>query len=107
MTPLPDNRRLLQTGLLEALAVPPGRINAADLEDLSQRAAVYATRARGDAELTATPWMRWFPAEAGYCLCVAIRDTSLNDERPLPCRIVYFLRRPRITRHVSWRCFGK
>jgi integrase len=39
---------VVDTSLLGKLAVPSGHRNAEDLEKLSQRAAVYATRARGD-----------------------------------------------------------
>src|SRR6478752_3591515 len=39
---------LLQTTLLPPLTVPDGAAHAAELEELSRRAAVYATRARGD-----------------------------------------------------------
>jgi hypothetical protein len=38
----------LQTGLLGPLIVPDGTARAAELEELSRRAAVYATRAKGD-----------------------------------------------------------
>ena len=38
---------VLETGLLGPLAVPDGAARAAELEELSRRAAVYATRARG------------------------------------------------------------
>jgi site-specific recombinase XerD len=39
---------ILQTTLLGPLTVPDGAARAAELEELSRRAAVYATRARGD-----------------------------------------------------------
>jgi site-specific recombinase XerD len=39
---------ILQTSLLGPLTVPDGAARAAELEELSRRAAVYATRARGD-----------------------------------------------------------
>ena len=39
---------ILQTTLLGPLTVPDGAAHAAELEELSRRAAVYATRARGD-----------------------------------------------------------
>ena len=39
---------ILQTTLFGPLAVPNGAARAAELEDLSRRAAIYATRARGD-----------------------------------------------------------
>ncbi len=39
---------VLQTSLLGPLTVPDGIARADDLEDLSRRAALYATRARGD-----------------------------------------------------------
>jgi site-specific recombinase XerD len=39
---------ILQTSLLGPLTVPDGDGRAAELEELSRRAAVYATRARGD-----------------------------------------------------------
>ena len=38
----------LQTTLFGPLAVPNGAARAAEIEELSRRAAVYATRARGD-----------------------------------------------------------
>jgi hypothetical protein len=38
----------LQTGLLGPLIVPDGAARAAEIEELSRRAAVYATRAKGD-----------------------------------------------------------
>ncbi len=40
--------RLLGLGLLGPLRVPDGASRAAELEELSRRAAVYATRAKGD-----------------------------------------------------------
>ena len=43
-----DKTVVLQTDLLGPLTVPDGADRAAELEDLSRRAAVYATRARGD-----------------------------------------------------------
>jgi integrase len=39
---------VLQTTLLGPLSIPAGASRAAEIEDLSRRAAVYATRARGD-----------------------------------------------------------
>ena len=39
---------ILQTTLFGPLAVPNGAARAAEIEELSRRAAVYATRARGD-----------------------------------------------------------
>ena len=39
---------VLQTGLLGPLTIPDGLADAGELEDLSRRAALYATRARGD-----------------------------------------------------------
>ena len=39
---------VLQTALFGPLTVPDGAARAAELEELSRRAAVYATRARGD-----------------------------------------------------------
>ena len=39
---------ILQTTLFGPLTVPDGAARAAELEELSRRAAVYATRARGD-----------------------------------------------------------
>jgi integrase len=44
----PATTLTLETGLLGPLRVPDGAARAAELEDLSARAAVYATRARGD-----------------------------------------------------------
>src|SRR5215472_7754579 len=38
----------LQTALFGPLAVPNGAARAAEIEELSRRAAVYATRARGE-----------------------------------------------------------
>jgi hypothetical protein len=38
----------LETGLLGPLTVPDGAARAGELKELSRRAAVYATRARGD-----------------------------------------------------------
>ena len=38
----------LQTGPLGPLTLPDGAARAAELEELSRRAAVYATRAKGD-----------------------------------------------------------
>lgn len=46
--PAPTGSWILQTTLLGPLTVPDGAARAAELEDLSRRAAVYATRARGD-----------------------------------------------------------
>jgi hypothetical protein len=43
-----SGRRVLQTGLLGPLPVPDGRGDPGELEALSRRAALYATRARGD-----------------------------------------------------------
>jgi site-specific recombinase XerD len=44
----PPGALILQTSLLGPLTVPDGAARAAELEELSRRAAVYATRARGD-----------------------------------------------------------
>ncbi len=44
----PPGSFILQTTLLGPLTVPDGAAHAAELEELSRRAAVYATRARGD-----------------------------------------------------------
>jgi site-specific recombinase XerD len=44
----PPGSLILQTSLLGPLTVPDGAARAAELEELSRRAAVYATRARGD-----------------------------------------------------------
>jgi len=38
----------LETPVLGALIVPEGAAHAAEIEELSRRAAVYATRARGE-----------------------------------------------------------
>jgi hypothetical protein len=38
----------LQTGLLGPLIVPDGAARAAEIDELSRRAAAYATRAKGD-----------------------------------------------------------
>ena len=43
-----EGPRLLDTSLLGPLAVPAGHLGVGDLEELSRRAAVYATRARGE-----------------------------------------------------------
>ena len=43
-----EGSQVLETSLLGPLAVPAGAISAVDLADLSRRAAVYATRARGE-----------------------------------------------------------
>jgi site-specific recombinase XerD len=42
-----DGSLILQTTLLGPLTVPDGAAHAAELEELSRRAAIYATRARG------------------------------------------------------------
>jgi hypothetical protein len=44
----PAGSLVLQTSLFGPLRVPDGAGRAAELEELSRRAAVYATRARGD-----------------------------------------------------------
>ncbi len=44
----PAGSLTLQTGLFGPLIVPDGAARAAELEELSRRAAVYATRARGE-----------------------------------------------------------
>src|SRR4051812_47485010 len=46
--PATDGSLTLQTTLFGPLSVPDGAARAAELEELSRRAAVYATRARGD-----------------------------------------------------------
>ena len=46
--PRPSAPLILQTTLFGPLSVPDGAALAAELEELSRRAAVYATRARGD-----------------------------------------------------------
>ncbi len=51
--PIPDGALRLDTGLLGPLLVPGGAARAAELEALSVRAAVYATRARGPGTLRA------------------------------------------------------
>src|SRR5271165_3367931 len=45
---VPAGSLVLQTSLLGPLTVPDGAARAAELEELSRRAAVYATRAKGD-----------------------------------------------------------
>jgi len=47
-SPVPAGSLTLHTTLLGPLTVPDGAARAAELEELSRRAAVYATRARGD-----------------------------------------------------------
>ena len=47
-----EGRHVLQTGLLGSLSLPDGLGDAGDLEALSRRAALYATRARGDGGVT-------------------------------------------------------
>ena len=47
-TPRAPGSLILQTSLLGPLTIPDGAGRAGELEDLSRRAAVYATRARGD-----------------------------------------------------------
>src|SRR6516162_5661251 len=44
----PDGPLTLQTELLGPLTLPDGAARAAELAELSRRAALYATRARGD-----------------------------------------------------------
>ena len=44
----PDGPLTLQTDLLGPLTLPDGAARAAELAELSRRAALYATRARGD-----------------------------------------------------------
>ena len=46
--PLPPGALILHTSLFGPLRVPDGAGRAAELEELSRRAAVYATRARGE-----------------------------------------------------------
>jgi hypothetical protein len=46
--PRPTGSLILQTSLFGPLIVPDSADRAAELEELSRRAAVYATRARGD-----------------------------------------------------------
>ena len=46
----------LQTGQLGPLIVPDGAARAAEIEELSRRAAVYATRANGTARAAPTAW---------------------------------------------------
>jgi integrase len=75
---------VVDTSLLGKLAVPRGQISAAALEDLSQRAAVYATRARGDGTRRAyrTAW-------SGFCQwCESIGREPLAGD---PDTIAMFL----------------
>src|SRR6476469_2211108 len=46
---LPDGPLTLETDLLGPLTLPEGAARAAELAELSRRAALYATRARGGA----------------------------------------------------------
>ena len=46
--PAPSGSLTLETTLLGPLTVPDGAARAAEIEELSRRAAIYATRAKGD-----------------------------------------------------------
>jgi site-specific recombinase XerD len=52
-SPTPDGAFRLDTSLLGPLLVPDGAVRAAELAALSARAAIYATRARGEGTLRA------------------------------------------------------
>jgi hypothetical protein len=53
-----DLRLTLDTAVLGPLVVPAGADRAAALEDLAARAAIYATRARGDGTRCQFPVLR-------------------------------------------------
>ena len=57
----PDGPLTLQTDLLGPLTLPDGAARAAELAELSRRAALYATRARGDGTRRAyrTAWRQY------------------------------------------------
>src|SRR6476646_9559605 len=57
----PDGPLTLQTELLGPLTLPDGAARAAELAELSRRAALYATRARGDGTRRAyrTAWRQY------------------------------------------------
>src|SRR5689334_18374464 len=58
---LPDGPLTLETDLLGPLTLPDGAARAAELAELSRRAALYATRARGDGTRRAyrTAWRQY------------------------------------------------
>jgi len=57
----PDGPLILQTDLLGPLTLPDGAARAAELAELSRRAALYATRARGNGTRRAyrTAWRQY------------------------------------------------
>jgi len=57
----PRGPLILQTTLLGPLTVPDGAARAAEIEELSRRAAMYATRAKGDGTRRAYRSASWRP----------------------------------------------
>ncbi len=69
---------ILETGLLGPLAVPDGAHRAAELEELSRRASVYATRARGDGTRRAyrSAWRQY----ADWCVALAREPLAADPD---------------------------
>jgi site-specific recombinase XerD len=75
---MPDGPFILETTLLGPLPVPDGAARAADLADLARRAAVYATRARGDGTRRAyrSAWQQY----AAWCASLAREPLAADPD---------------------------
>ena len=75
---MPDGPFILETALLGPLPVPDGAARAADLADLARRAAVYATRARGDGTRRAyrSAWQQY----AAWCASLAREPLAADPD---------------------------
>ena len=78
----PAGSLTLQTTLFGPLTVPDGAARAAELEELSRRAAVYATRARGDGTRRAYR-SAWRSTRPGAAASAANRSPPIPT--PSPC----------------------
>jgi site-specific recombinase XerD len=76
--PLPPGALILHTSLFGPLRVPDGAGHAAELEELSRRAAVYATRARGEGTHRAYR-SAWRQYEA-WCLSLGREPLSADPD---------------------------
>src|SRR6516165_583907 len=73
-----DGPFTLETALLGPLPVPDGAAHAAEIDELSRRAAVYATRARGDGTRRAyrSAWHQY----AAWCVALAREPLAADPD---------------------------
>src|SRR6516165_6619483 len=85
-----DGRFTLETALLGPLPVPDGAAHAAEIDELSRRAAVYATRARGEGTRRAyrSAWIQY----AAWCVALACEPLGAD-----PNTIAMYVVRARVS----------